>query len=173
MKGTIISYSLSGNNKGLAERLAEILGASHIQLQEKKARGIGGILADLWFNRQPEVSPDPATVPLADFVLFVGPVWMENPATPLRAYMAAARAKGLDYGYLSIAGGALHRNPRLEAHLAKRMGKAPSFFKQFFVSDILELGRKAGMKDTQGYKVEPADLERFAREAAAGLKTRA
>ena len=57
----VVSYSLTGNNRALANRVAGKLSAMHIALTEPKKRGMGRIIADMLFGLTPKVQPAPAT----------------------------------------------------------------------------------------------------------------
>ena len=88
----IISYSLTGNNEALAVVIAAEFTAEHIKITESKPRTMGTIVLDMLFNRTPQVNPIVDKTEDNDLVLFMGPVWMGQVATPFRASSRISKA---------------------------------------------------------------------------------
>lgn len=87
MKTVILSYSLTGNNESLAKRIAQELQVEHIRITEPVKRTNGTIAADLILGRTPKTKPDPQVMSAYNFIIFVAPIWMGQPAFPLRSYL--------------------------------------------------------------------------------------
>lgn len=122
---TVISYSNTGNNRALADSVANELSAEHIKIWEPKSKTMGSIILDMIFARTPQVQPTPDIMSKYDLILFFAPVWMGQVATPLRAYFRHLKKCPKRYGFLSISGGADGANPKLADELRKRAGTAP------------------------------------------------
>jgi multimeric flavodoxin WrbA len=159
MKVIVISYSFTGNNEMLAKRIAEEFKAEHIQITESKPRNMGTTILDMIFNRIPRVNPTIDKVEDNDFIIFVGPVWMGQVATPLRAYFKHFKDRLDQYAFISISGGALGPNSKLAAELKKRVGKEPSALINLYIADLLPSDSKPTMKDTSDYHLTDGDVK--------------
>jgi len=102
------------------------LAAEHVSITEPGKRTMGTIMLDTVFGRTPKIRMPAAKVEEYDLVVFVGPVWMGNVASPFRACFRELGAKIGKYAFVSISGGADGPNPKLAAELAKRLGKNQS-----------------------------------------------
>lgn len=161
MKAIVISYSLTGNNDALAASLAAALAAKHIRITEAKPRGVGAIALDMLFNRTPKVSLPAENIADYDLALFVGPVWMGQAASPLRAGFKQFGPNIGKYGFVSISGGADGPNPKLGDELKKRLGKAPAYVIDMHIADLLPADPKPTRDDTSNYRVTENDLKRL------------
>ena len=151
MRIAIISYSLTGNNDALASNIASELSAEHIRITEPQKRGYGEITLDLLLNRTPEASPAPQVLAQYEGLIFVAPVWMGQPAFPLR-------------------GGSLNPNPQLKNHLIKRTGKEPQVFVDQYISDLLPKDIKADPKAVEAYRLTESDLRQLTAKAVGELR---
>ena len=170
MKMTVISYSLTGNNERLAKSLAGALGAEHLSITEPKRRTMGAIAFDNMLNRTPKVSVPALKLEEQDLVVFVGPVWMGQVASPLRACFKGFGPGLGKYAFVSICGGADGPNPKLAAELTKRLGKAPSALVEMHKADFLPPEPKPTRKDTMGFKVSEEQLRQLTAQALSALK---
>jgi flavodoxin len=170
MKIAIISYSLTGNNEALANRIASEMKTEHIRVTENKRRSTVKILTDMIFGRTPKVRPGTEVMECYDTIVFVGPVWMGQAASPLRAYFGELKAKAVKYAYVSISGGALGSNPKLAADLKKRTGKDPELVIDRHIADLLPKEPKPTTKDTSAYHVTGGDIEKLTNRMLGELK---
>ena len=159
MNALVASYSLTGNNTILARYLAEIMQADNERLVVNRKMSMGALALDAMFNRRP-----PLARPLQDFaaydvVILVGPVWMGKIASPLRSYGRELRGGDRPVGFISICGGALGKNPKVEAQLQRLIGRAPLVVKQLYINDLLPEEHKNDSKATSAYQVTQSDLE--------------
>jgi hypothetical protein len=161
MKIAVISYSLSGNNEALANSIAEEFAAEHIKITETKRRTIGSIILDLIFNRTPQVQPIPDTLEKYDLLLFFGPIWMGQVATPLRAYLMHLKTNLRRYAFISISGGADGPNPKLAGELKKRVGTEPVALINPLIADLLPSNPKPVRKDTSAYRINNGDINKL------------
>ncbi len=164
MKTIVISYSLSGNNEALATSIASKFAAEHIKITESKTRTIMTIILDILLNRTPQVNPTADKIAdkvQGNLVLFVGPVWLGQVATPLRAYFKYLKDTLGQYAFISISGGALGPNKKLAGELKKRVGKEPVTVINLYIADLLPSNPKPTTKDTQAYHLNKNDVERL------------
>jgi len=159
MKATVISYSLTGNNEALAASVAAGLSARHVKITEHKRRSMGTIVFDVLFNRVPKVNSLEDGFEDTDLVVFVGPVWLGQVASPFRAYFKQLKAKTNDYAFVSISGGADGPNPKLAAELSKRVGKAPATLIDLHIADLLPPDPKPTRNDTMGYRLSDKEVK--------------
>jgi hypothetical protein len=169
MNAVVISYSWTGNNKALAARVADALGAEHVQIAERKRRTQGTIVWDVLLKRTPKVVLPPEPRQAYDWVLFVGPVWMGQVASPFRACFEQLGPKLDRYAYVSISGGADGPNPKLAAELEQRLGKAPACVIDLHAADLLPPDPKPTRQDTMAYRVTKEDVQRLADQVVEAL----
>lgn len=162
MNIAVISYSYTGNNRALADRVAAELPAEHIRISEPKSRNTASIALDMLFGRTPQVQPAPDIIKKYDLILFFAPVWMGQAASPLRVYLEYLKTCPKQYGFLSISGGADGPNPKLADELGKRTGANPAILLDMHIADLLPSDSKPSRKDTSGYKITEADIEQLA-----------
>ena len=159
MKTLIISYSLTGNNKTLAISVAEALRAEHIMVSEDKPRTNLTITLDLLLNRTPAVKPSIDNLEDYELVIFMGPVWMGQVATPLRAYFKQFRSSPGKYAFISISGGSEEGNPNLGNDLYKRIGKDPVALIDLHITDLLPAEPKPDRKTISAYRLTDKDIK--------------
>lgn len=161
MKIAVISYSLTGNNEALAKSIADEFAVEHIKITEPKPRTMGSIILDLIFNRTPQVQPIPDKLESYDLILFFGPIWMGQVATPLRAYLKHLKTNLCRYVFISISGGADGVNPKLASELIKRSGKEPIALIDLHIADLLPSDPKPTRKDTSVYRINSEDIKKL------------
>jgi multimeric flavodoxin WrbA len=159
MKTIIISYSLTGNNHVLASGVARELNAKHITISEAKPRTMGTIVCDLLLNRTPRVTPVVNNLEKYDLVIFMGPVWMGQVATPLRTYLHKIKNIQCKYAFITICGGADGPNLKLGSELKQRVGRAPHALIEMHIADLLPAEPKPERKDTSEYRLKEADVK--------------
>jgi multimeric flavodoxin WrbA len=170
MNTTVISYSLTGNNDALAASIASELSAQHIRVTESTPRKMGKIAFDMLLNRKPKVSPTSYSVGEHDFVIFVGPVWMGQVASPLRACLKSLKPKLNHYAFVSISGGADGPNPKLTDELTKRVGKQPATVIDLHIANLLPPDPKPTRDDTSAYRVTGGDVKSLTTQAVNALQ---
>ena len=161
MNIAVVSYSLTGNNEALAGSVARELQAEHIKISEPRQRTTATVVLDMIFNRIPKVKPSPASLEKYDLILFVGPVWMGQAASPFRTYLKYFGAHPQQYAFASISGGAINTNPKLAGDLVKRAGREPKALIDLHIADLLPSGPKPTMKDTSAYRINEDDLKKL------------
>ena len=163
MKIVVISYSLTGNNEALASSIAKEFAAEHIKIKEPKPRTMGSIFLDLIFSKTPQVQPIPDRLENYDLILFFGPVWIGQVATPLRAYLKHLKTNPRRYAFISLSGGAdgAGSNPKLAVELKKRVGTEPVAVIDLHIADLLPPDPKPTRKDTSAYRINNGDNKKL------------
>jgi multimeric flavodoxin WrbA len=161
MKIAVVSYSLTGNNEALANSVAEEFSAEHMKITKPKPRTMGSIILDLIFNRTPQVQPIPERLGKYDLILFFGPIWIGQVATPLRAYLKHLKKNLRRYAFISISGGADGPNPKLAGELKKRVGTEPVALIDLHIADLLPSDPKPTREDTSAYRLNNGDIKKF------------
>jgi hypothetical protein len=159
MQVKVVSYSLTGNNVALANKIATGLGIGHVCLTEPKRRSKGSIFMDILLNRAPSVNPHANVLQYTDLVILVAPVWIGHIATPLRTYLQHIKINNCRYAFVSISGGVEGSNPGLRKELIKRTGKEPEALINFHIPDLAPAGAKILPKDVLTYRVTNDDAE--------------
>jgi len=159
MKKIVISYSMTGNNDGLAKSIAKNLGAKHIRITEPKKRSNGKIAMDMILNRTPKINESMKDLDADGFVIFIGPVWMGQAASPLRVCFNELKNRLRQYAFISISGGALGPNPKLADELTKRIGKKPNAVIDLHIADLLPSDPKPTRQDTSVYRLNEQDVQ--------------
>ncbi len=91
-------------------------------------------------------------------------------AAPLKAGIKEIKQMISGYSFVSISGGAIGPNPKLEAELTKCTGIKPAAVIDMHIADILAVDEKPGMKETSKYEVTSEDIKKLIAEAAVQLK---
>jgi hypothetical protein len=159
MKTVVVSYSLTGNNGDLAASLAATLGAEHVRITEPNPRTAGTIVLDKVFKRTPKITLPVENIAEYDLVLFVGPVWMGQIATPFRACFRQLGQEIGRYAFVSISGGAEGANPKLAHELRERLGKEPVCLIDLHIADLLPSEPEPTRKDTMAYRINEREVE--------------
>jgi len=170
MKTVIMSYSLTGNNEALAKRIAEELNIEHIIITESKKRANGTIAADIVFGRTPKTKPEPQVMEAYDLIIFIAPVWMGQPAFPMRQYFKHLKKYPKKYAFVSISGGAMNDNPGLPGKLKKRTGVEAVTVIDLHITDLLPPEPKPTAKVTSEYRLTKQDIEDLTKCAVTMLK---
>jgi len=162
MKVNVISYSLTGNNRKLAAALVSRIEGEHILISESGQRSNGQIAMEMLFGKTPETSPSELDAAGVDLLLFVGPVWMGQPASPFRGVFKSIRNQNIPYAYISISGGALGPNKRLSKGLEKKVGRKPEAVVDLQIARLfLDGSQKVRAKDTSAYQLTDQDALRL------------
>jgi len=167
MKTVIMSYSLTGNNEALAKRIAEELKVEHIRITEPKKRTNGTIMADLVFGRTPQTEPPPQVMSAYDLIIFIAPVWMGQPAFPMRSYLKQLKKHPQKYAYVSISG---NNNPGLPNALKKRTGVEAVTVIDLHITDLLPPEPKPTAQAVSAYRLTVQDVENLTKRAVTMLR---
>ena len=92
MKTAIVYYSMHGNVRYVAEKVAKELGADLIELKPVKAYPDKGAMQFIWggsavtFKKKPDLEPYSFNASEYDLVIIGTPVWASNFTPPLRTF---------------------------------------------------------------------------------------
>ncbi len=161
MKVAIISYSLTGNNESLAASLASHYQAQHIRISEVTPRTTRTTILDTLFNRYPPIQFHFTEVAAYDFIIFVGPIWCGKIASPLRSCFRQIAPQIRDYSFVSISGGAIGGNRKIEEELVKRLKKAPRSVMDLYIRDLLPAERGHDPAKTGSYRLGKEDTRKL------------
>ncbi|MGB3366986.1 MAG: hypothetical protein WBA54_05835 [Acidaminobacteraceae bacterium] len=156
-----MSYSMTGNNERLAAAVAKKLESTHVQLTEDVERKTGRIIWDILLGRTPKLHSSPEDLLEYDLLILVGPLWMSHPSTPLRSYMKYLRNSSQAYGFATISGGSLNRNPKLEKNLTKFTKRKPRFIEDMYIVDLISKEGSATSKETSQYSITESDVDQL------------
>jgi len=169
MKTVIMSYSLTGNNEALAKRIAEELKVEHIRITEPKKRTYGTIAADIVFWRTPRTEPKPQVMSAYDLIIFIAPVWMGQPAFPMRSYFKQLKKHPQKYAYVSISGGGMNNNSGLPSALKSRTGVEAVTVVDMHIKDLLPSEPNAAQAYGE-YQLTTQDIENLTEQAVTMLR---
>ncbi len=111
MKIAVVYYSLEGNTKFVAEKIAERLSADLIELKCVKAYPTGKVSKFLWGGKSVTFGEKPALIPYNfnaddyDVVIIGSPVWASKYAPPLKTFFAENDISGKKLGFFVCCAG--------------------------------------------------------------------
>lgn len=158
MKALLVDYSLTGNNRRLADHLAERLSADRESIEVLRSMSNGAIALDRLFGRAPKIAENTRQPADYDLVVLLGPVWMGKIASPLRTYIRRHRGGFRQVAFVSLSGGALGPNKNVEKEIADRTGLPPRLVHQFYTNDLIPEEEKKKMSRTSVYQLTADDL---------------
>lgn len=170
MKTLLLSYSLTGNNDALANSITKKLKAEHIKITELKKRTNGTIAADLLLQRTPITKPEAQVISSYDLVIFIGPIWLGQPAFPFKSYFKYLKKHAVKYAFISISGGAMNDNPGLFSVLKKKTGMEPIILVDNHIVDLLPSKEKATSQETSSYRLTEEDVYKLSWKTIGLLK---
>ncbi len=97
MKTAVVFYSMSGNVKNTAEKIAEKLSADLIELKPEKTYPDKGFKKFLWGGKSAVMGEKPKLLPYEfdegkyERIIFGSPVWASNVVPPLRTFIEENR----------------------------------------------------------------------------------
>jgi hypothetical protein len=102
-------------------------------------------------------------------IIFVAPVWMGQPAFPIRAYLKQLKRHPQKYAYVSISGGGPNGNQGLPGALKRRAGGEAAAVVDLHITDLLPPTPKPTAEAVNGYRLTAQDVENLAERAVAIL----
>lgn len=93
MKTAVVFFSLEGNTKFVAEKIAQHLGADFIQLMPVQEYPTGNVSKYFWggksavFKEHPKLEPYRFQIEQYDLVIIGSPIWASTYAPPLRTFL--------------------------------------------------------------------------------------
>ena len=111
MKTAIVYYSMHGNVRYVAEKVAKELGADLIELKPVKAYPDKGAMQFIWggsavtFKKKPDLEPYTFNASEYDLVIIGTPVWAGKPCTAINQYLSDLKTPEKIIGAFAFAGG--------------------------------------------------------------------
>jgi hypothetical protein len=160
----VLYFSQSGNNRLLANALADRLGVAATPIVERHKRGWWTLLLDLANpSRRPQLLPLGLDLSKLDRLVLLAPVWNRHVANPALAAAAQLRALSLPCSFVTLCGARREgQEDVIRADLTASAGRAPQHVWQIFQTDL-----QSGQLDAKGKPalvatVEPRHLEQVA-----------
>ncbi len=161
MKTLVVFYSFSGNNAIVAEELNRRLGGDIFEIKETKGRTGFTILLDLFLNRKPGIRMRPISWGQYDRVILMAPVWNAKIASPMLSFIQLEKDHLKEYGFLTVCGGRVGQQEKLEKQLLLQTGKAPMLVTQLPVNNLVPKEGRRNVGDGTSFRVESNDLKYF------------
>ena len=111
MNTLIVYFSLEGNTKWAAERMAEMLSADTLALVPKSAYPDKGFKKFLWGGKSalmketPELEAYTADLSQYGRIIFATPIWAGTFAPPLRTFIQSEDLTGKEFAFVACSGG--------------------------------------------------------------------
>jgi hypothetical protein len=160
MKMLVLYYSKTGNNRIVAEETAKRLHADLEEIKPEKTLTMGRIILDMMFSRKPKLCPLKHRVSSYDQIILLGPIWMGKIASPVYSFIKRYRSELSKLSFLSMAGGALNRNEKVEAQIKKLCKEKVGIVGQMYANDLLTEEQKGKMEETSVFKIAIEHLEK-------------
>lgn len=159
MKTLVVNYSLTENNKLLAEYICARLKADCDEIAVLGKMTGAAIFRDTFFNGKPALAPTKYNPAGYEMVVLIAPVWIGKIASPLRSYIKKYHSVLRDFAFMTISGGALGKNTKVQEELHKLAGKQPVETKQLYINDILPADEQNDQNKTSAYRLTQSDLD--------------
>ena len=185
MKTLVVYYSLSGNNRLLAETLSKRLDCELCELHPRKARTTLDLVLDAFLHRTPPNERIPFDIGAYDLVILVAPIWNARVAAPMRSFARQFGGHLWNYAFISACGGRRGQTTRLRRELTRFIGRAPTQLVEIDAKQLLSsairkrLGASNYRFDAEDMVTLTPQLDRFldaigedAGELAAGRNQR-
>jgi len=157
MKTLIVYYSLSGNNKALADFLQQKLECDAYSIKEFRRRTRFTILLDALMHRTPRIALHDLHLREYELLLFVAPVWAGHLATPLKAFIKHNRDEFQAHALITVCGGHPGQREKIAAELHDLTGKDAETVAELALTDLPGIDKRK-MID---YRLTGKDLEYF------------
>jgi hypothetical protein len=162
VKLLIVYFSLSGNNRLLAQQLGARLDARVVEVTEARKRGTVTILLDMVLKRRPKILPLQASAGDYDHVLFAAPLWDMWIAFPMASAIRQMAHTLPKYSFVSFCG---YERPGQPAHVTDELttlvGRAPEQVWELHVSDLFPPEQKNKVTVVTPHRVTPVELAHY------------
>ena len=162
MKLLTVYFSFFGNNRQLAEYVAELTGCDIRTVVERKRRRLLTVFLDMFFNRRPRIEPLDCRLADYDHVVLIAPVWAAKVANPMKSLLEAERDGLPGYSFMSLCG---YDRPgqaeKIKRELSDLAGRPPAALVQLKICDLLPAQQQSDIKAISAYRVTREDLCRF------------
>lgn len=154
MKTLIVYYSLTGNNKTLADLLQQKLQCETYAIKELRSRKKWTTFLDILLHRTPRIALHDLHLLQVDLLLFVAPVWAGRLATPLTAFIKHNRDKIRRHALITVCGGQPGQREKIAAELYDLTGRDAETVAELALTDLPEIDKK----NVINYRLTAKDL---------------
>lgn len=162
MKVLILYYSRTGNNRLLAEQLADTLDSDIVEIRPRHKFRLLGFLTDFFRNRDPDIHPFSSAPEDYDHVLIIAPIFDLAIAHPMRTALRQLGPELDRYSFVSLCG--YYREGQAE-HIFEELQtltrKPPAHVQELWVGDLLPEDKRENVMAVSGYKVSESDLDNY------------
>ncbi len=162
MKTLIVYFSYSGNNRLLAEYLAERIEGDLCPIVETKRRTMLTIILDMLFRRTPKIEALERSVSSYHHIVLVAPIWDSKLANPMKALIRSEKGSLLSYSFISLCG--YERSGQKESitmELSALTGRMPKAVCELKIADLFPPERRREIKTLSSYHATREDLAEF------------
>ncbi len=159
MKTLILYYSRNGNNRMLANYLAEKLDADIEEIRPKHKFRLLGFLTDFFRNRDPDIYPISSAPKNYDHVLIIAPIFDLAIAHPMRTALGQVGPELDTYSFISLCG--YYRDGQA-SHILEELqtltGKPPAHIQELWVGELLPEDKRENVMAVGGHNVTESEL---------------
>lgn len=164
MKTLVAYYSMSGNNKKLADYIKEKYNLELLEIKEKKKRKTFTIILDLIFKkRKSKLAEYNADLDRYDNIILIGPIWMGKVCKPLLTFALNEKDNIKSFSYMSVCGGG-NRDILLEDNFTLETQITPKKVLQLAITPLIPAELQKDLKYLMSYKIKDEDLISYAQE---------
>lgn len=157
MKTLIVYYSLTGNNKTLADILQQKLHCDTYAIKEIRRTTRFSILVDTLLNRTPRIALHDLNLKQYDLLVLIAPVWAGHIASPLRAFIRHNREELQTHALITLCGGHPGQREKIAAELHDLTGKDAETVAELALTDLPGIDKR----NLINYHLTAKDLEYF------------
>lgn len=162
MNTLVLYFSYGGNNRLLAEYLADTLKADLCPVEERKRRTALTIMLDMMLKREPKLKPLAKQVTDYSRVILVCPLWDSKLANPFRTAIKEQVGSLREYAFISFCG---YERPSqrslIKQELTELLGHEPRVSEEIHVGDLFPEDKRQNVRLITGYHAKPEDLVHF------------
>jgi len=139
MKILTVVYSLSGNNKRLANYLKENTNCEIFEIKTNKKMGFFAFLKGLIFKKTPKLEEYKLDLKSYDKVIFVSPIWFGKLAFPLKSFFINEKSNIQNYSFLSICLGG--QKDKIKNELTSILSTKPLYVEEISFKRLIEANK--------------------------------
>lgn len=150
MKAIVIYYSLEGNTKYVADKIAKIMKADVLRLKPVKPYPTGAFSKYFWggrsviFGHKPQLMPYDFNKEDYDIVIIGSPVWAGSFTPPVKSFFNEQDIKGRKVGFFACSAGG-HAEGCL-----KKMKEAAGITEEVPTLSLIDPAKKLAEEDVKG-----------------------
>ncbi len=162
MRLLILYYSRTGNNRLLANHLAELTGADIEEIRPERRFKLLGFLMDFLGHRTPKIAPIASDPAKFDHVLFIAPIYDMSIGHPIKTALIELKDRLSAYSFVTFCG--YHREDQSD-HIRQELqdvtGQAPAHIRELPVGDLLPEDKRGDVMAVSGHRATRAELDHF------------